>query len=70
MKSREDFRPIAPAVKDDAFDRFFIGKKDPYMLFCCRVLPNVEKIIPAVVHVDGTSRVQVVSRESTEFFSP
>ncbi len=67
IKSREGFRPIAPIVKCNAFDRFFVGKKDPYMLFCCNALPETTKSIPSVVHVDGTSRVQVVSRKSNYF---
>lgn len=67
IKGREMFRPIAPIVKEDRFDDYFIGEKNPYMLFTCTVRENVAQAIPAVTHVDRSSRVQTVTKESNEF---
>ncbi len=67
IKGREMFRPIAPIVKEDRFDEYFTGKKNQYMLFTCMVKPEVRKKIPAVTHVDYTSRVQTMTSKSNPF---
>lgn len=67
IKGREKFRPIAPIVKEDKFDDYFKGAKNQYMLFTCVVLPEAREKIPAVTHVDYTSRVQTVSANSNPF---
>lgn len=67
IKGREMFRPIAPIIKEDKFDDFFIGEKNQYMLFTCTVKTDKGKIIPAVTHVDNSSRVQTVTKESNSF---
>ena len=67
MKGREMFRPIAPIVKENCFHRFFTGAPNPYMLFTCHVRDEVRTLIPAVTHVDGTSRVQTVIPERNPF---
>lgn len=67
MKGREMFRPIAPIVKENCFHRFFTGAQNPYMLFTCHVRNEVQTLIPAVTHVDGTSRVQTVTPEINPF---
>jgi len=67
LKGREMFRPIAPIVKADKFDQYFEGEKNEYMLFTCTVKNDVKKLIPAVTHVDNTSRVQIVTQNSNEF---
>ena len=62
MKGREWYRPVAPVcLEDRAPDVFDPGTPDPYMLFTHRVRPNWQARIPAVVHVDGTARLQTVS---------
>jgi carbamoyltransferase len=68
LKDREDFRPVAPAVTEEAMPEWFTqngsGKptgRAPFMLFVYRVQPDKAARIPAVVHVDGTARVQTVS---------
>jgi carbamoyltransferase len=71
IKRREKFRPYAPAVLRADVTRWFqIGpnKDTPFML---RVMPVREgrcAKIPAVVHVDGTARVQTVTARSGKFF--
>lgn len=67
IKGREMFRPIAPIVKEEKFEDFFEGEKNQYMLFTCKVKPKVRKKIPAVTHVDYTSRVQTMTSKSNPF---
>lgn len=66
LKEREDFRPVAPVILEEAMGEWFVnghanGGKSPFMLFIYDVAPEVAARIPAAVHVDGTARVQTVS---------
>jgi carbamoyltransferase len=64
VKGREQFRPIAPMVLAERADELFEGvQPSPYMLFVHRVRPGWRERIPAVVHVDGTARIQTVDRQ-------
>jgi carbamoyltransferase len=63
IKGREQFRPVAPMVLDERAAEIFRGPiPSPYMLFTHDVAPGWRDRIPAVVHVDGTARIQTVSR--------
>lgn len=63
IKDREDFRPVAPVVLEEAADDWFAGcRESPFMLFVYEVRPERRAQIPAVTHVDGTARVQTVRR--------
>ncbi|MEJ7704731.1 MAG: carbamoyltransferase C-terminal domain-containing protein [Geodermatophilaceae bacterium] len=66
VKGREQFRPVAPMVLAERADEIFSrGPMDsPYMLFVHDVAPEWRDRIPAVVHVDGTARIQSVDRTS------
>jgi carbamoyltransferase len=67
VKHRESFRPFAPAVlAERAAEYFRPSTLNPFMLFTHRVLQP--KVIPAVTHVDGTARVQTVSRDASPAF--
>jgi carbamoyltransferase len=72
VKHREDFRPFAPSVMaEHADDWFETGKHSAsheFMLFAPRVKPDRRDRIPAIVHQDGTARVQLVSRKSNPRF--
>ena len=61
IKKREDYRPIAPCCRvEDLGQAFDTDFEDPYMLYFRRVrTPD----LAAVTHVDGTARVQTVSRQ-------
>jgi carbamoyltransferase len=62
VKGREQFRPIAPMVRLERAPELF-GRgpiPSPYMLFVHDVAPEWRDRIPAVVHVDGTARIQTV----------
>jgi carbamoyltransferase len=63
VKGREQFRPVAPMVLAERAPEIFDGPlPSPYMLFTHRVRPGWAERIPAVVHVDGTARIQTVDR--------
>ena len=63
IKGREQFRPIAPMVLTEKARAIFDGPlPSPYMLFVHRVHKDWKGRIPAVVHVDGTARIQTVDR--------
>ncbi|HET7279431.1 MAG TPA: carbamoyltransferase C-terminal domain-containing protein [Dermatophilaceae bacterium] len=66
IKGREQFRPIAPMVLTERAAEIFSGGPlpSPYMLFVHEVAPEWRDRIPAVVHVDGTARVQTVDDET------
>jgi carbamoyltransferase len=69
VKLREPFRPFAPSVLEERAAEFFeIPVPSPFMLFTAPVRPSAKGLIPAVVHVDGTSRLQTVDRESNQRF--
>ncbi len=64
VKFREKFRPFAPAVLEEEYKKYFdITQKSPHMLIACKVKKDKKKIIPAVVHIDDTCRVQTVNRQ-------
>jgi carbamoyltransferase len=63
IKGREQFRPVAPMVLLERAPEIFDGPlPSPYMLFTHRVHDEWRERIPAVVHVDGTARIQTVDR--------
>jgi carbamoyltransferase len=66
IKGREQFRPVAPMVlAERAAEIFCAGPiPSPYMLFTHRVRDGWAERIPAVVHVDGSARIQTVDREA------
>lgn len=67
IKSREQFRPVAPIVTAEYFDDYFEGQLNSYMLFTCNVRVDKREMIPSAVHVDGSARVQVIKRENDKF---
>jgi carbamoyltransferase len=63
VKGREQFRPVAPMVTLERAPHIFEGPMpSPYMLFTHRVREDWRTRIAAVVHVDGTARIQTVDR--------
>jgi carbamoyltransferase len=65
VKHRQPFRPFAPIVLYERAKEIFEGEEDsPFMLIAKNVRPEWRDKIPAIVHVDGTARVQTV-REAT-----
>ena len=67
IKFRERFRPFAPSVLEEAIDEYFVGAvPDPFMLQVYPVRPEKRALVPAITHVDGSGRLQTVSRRSNE----
>jgi len=67
IKHRESFRPFAPCILEEHLSEYFdIDIPSPYMLFVAPV-KKPEKI-PAVTHVDGTSRLQTVSKDTNPLY--
>ena len=65
VKGREQFRPVAPMVLAERAEEIFEGPMpSPYMLFTHRLRAGWAERIPAVVHVDGTARIQTVHAET------
>lgn len=63
VKGREQFRPVAPMVLQERAGEIFRGRlPSPHMLFTHEVADAWRGRIPAVVHVDGTARIQTVAR--------
>jgi hypothetical protein len=68
IKFREEFRPFAPVVKQEAYGAWFenLGMAEsPFMLYTHQALRPEQTA--AVAHVDGTSRVQTVSTEQNPY---
>lgn len=69
VKLREPFRPFAPSVLEERAAEYFDSpSSSPFMLFTAPVLPSAKGVIPAVVHMDGTSRIQTVGRDENPRF--
>ncbi len=67
IKHRESFRPFAPAVLEDRAHEFFaITQPDPFMTLAPHVHAHRARDIAAAVHVDGTGRIQTVSRDANQ----
>lgn len=65
VKFRESFRPFAPIVIKEDASRYFSDNDSPYMMFTAKVVKDCNNI-PAVTHLDRTSRVQTVTKEQNE----
>jgi carbamoyltransferase len=65
IKFREFFRPLAPAVLDERAVDWFGLRGSPFML---RAAPVLRRGVPAVTHVDGSARLQTVTRADNPAF--
>ena len=69
VKKRESFRPYAPAVLEEkAGELFKLENSSPFMLLAPQVKEGKEELIPGVTHIDGTARVQTVSKSTNPRF--
>jgi carbamoyltransferase len=71
IKKREWYRPFAGSILlEHAHDWFEIEviKESPYMSFAIPVKENKKKLIPCIIHVDGTCRIQTVTEKQNKNF--
>jgi carbamoyltransferase len=69
IKHREPFRPFAPSIVEEAVGEFFEKTHpSPFMTFAYPVRPEKRGVIPAPTHVDGTARLQTVSRSASPMY--
>ena len=66
IKQRQRFRPFAPAILEEHAGDIFDGAVGPYMQYTSRC--RYPELYPAIVHGDGTSRVQTVPKDSNTGF--
>jgi carbamoyltransferase len=71
VKHREYFRPFAGTVLAEHADKWFdmCGlNQSPHMMYAVDCLPEVAEKIPSIIHVDGTCRIQTVTRKQNLHF--
>ena len=70
IKGREAYRPFAPIVQDTDADQWFeAAQPSPYMSFTKRWRSTARDQVPAVVHEDGTGRLQTVNEDSNPWLN-
>lgn len=69
IKFREDFRPFAPAVPAEEAQHYFVqGWESPYMILVDAIREEWKGVVPGIVHVDGSCRVQTVTGSDHPLF--
>jgi carbamoyltransferase len=69
IKFREKFRPFAPSVLEEAHAQYFTDSvPDPFMIQVYPVRADKRDVVPAITHVDGSGRLQTVSREGNPIY--
>jgi len=71
VKKREFFRPFACSILAEKVDDWFdlSGREDsPNMMYAVECKPGIEEKIPSVIHVDGTCRIQTVTKDQNEHY--
>ena len=68
IKGREGFRPFAPIItSEDQFSYFDLQQDSPFMLLATTLREQYRQSLPAIVHADGSSRVQSISVNNDPF---
>jgi carbamoyltransferase len=69
IKRRESFRPFAPSVLEEAVGDWFEENDDvPFMMQVFQIREEKRASIPAVTHVDGSGRLQTVSKRTNPLY--
>jgi predicted NodU family carbamoyl transferase len=65
LKQRQWWRPVAPIVLEEELEEWFIDAyPSPYMLHNFQIREDKSDIVPAIVHLDGSARVQTINEHS------
>ena len=69
IKFREKFRPFAPSILEEATQDYFVdAAADPFMQQVYPIRDDKRHLLPAITHVDGTGRLQTVSRNQNPLY--
>jgi carbamoyltransferase len=69
IKFREKFRPFAPSVLEEYVSEYFdVDEPSPFMERVLPIRPEKQAEIPAVTHVDGSGRLQTVSKKTCPLY--
>ena len=69
VKHRQWFRPFAPSILREEVGKWFEKDIDsPYMNFAVKFKEDMKEKVPAVVHLDGTGRIQTVTKNDNEWY--
>ena len=69
VKHRQWFRPFAPSILEECVNEWFTEyQESPYMQFVLHFKEDKKDLVPAVVHFDGTARLQTVRKEDNEWY--
>lgn len=69
VKHREPFRPFAPSILIEETGNYFEkNHATPFMLHIFQIRKEMRNVIPAVTHVDGSGRLQTVSKEANPLY--
>ncbi len=73
IKIREQFRPFAGSVlQEKVYEYFEVPEKNhwsPFMTFCFKVKKDKREDLTAIVHTDGTCRIQTVSKDNGRYYN-
>ncbi len=65
MKQRQWWRPVAPIILEEDLNEWFEDAfPSPYMLHNFQIKKSKRNLVPAIVHMDGSARVQTINRTS------
>jgi carbamoyltransferase len=71
VKHREYFRPFAGSIMAEHAHEWFDlrgMKESPTMMYAVNCQPGIEEKIPSVIHIDGTCRIQTVTKEQNPLY--
>ena len=71
IKHREYFRPFAGSILEEDVHEWFDLRgmeSSPTMMYAVNCQPGIEEKIPAIIHVDGTCRIQTVNRDQNKHY--
>ena len=71
VKRREFFRPFACTIKKEYVHKYFdlAGREEtPHMMYAVKCKEGIDKVVPSVIHVDNTCRIQTLTKEQNEHY--